>query len=207
MAQVGTAFTLLAKPCGVLAIALILLFTISAGPAQAQGIFGLFRAFSQPAAPTSPAQPFGYQHDPAVEQPRRKLRLSPKPAAMAVEQPEIKKPVEPKPVGEIANPFPALLADSTLRPGDMVMFPDGLRVFLGKSGGPHKLADFKPLAQASKHLSRATRKLVAHLLPAENVAWNADAVRSGGKLAANTDDVSTTGSVNKSNNRKGSRSR
>jgi hypothetical protein len=205
LAQVGTALTLLAKPCSVLTIALILPFTISAVPAQAQGIFGLFRAFSQPAAPTPPPQPFGYQPDPGVEPPRRKAR--PRPTPVVVEQVEIKKPVEPKPVGEIANPVPALLADSTLRPGDMVMFPDGLRVFTGKPGGPHKLADFKPLAQAGKHLSRATRKLVAHLLPAENVAWNADAVRSGGKLAANTDDVSTTGSVNTPNHRNGSRSR
>jgi hypothetical protein len=126
---------------------------------------------------------------------------------VALEQPEIKKPVEPKPVGEIPNPVPALLADSTLRPGDMVMFPDGLHVFIGKPGGSHKLADFKPLAQAGKHLSHSTRKLVAHLLPAENVAWNTDAVRSGGKLAANTDDVLTTGSVSSPKNRKGSRPR
>ena len=87
------------------------------------------------------------------------------------------------------------------------MFPDGLRVFTGKPEGPHKLADFKPLAQAGKHVSRATRKLVAHLLPAENIAWNTDTVRSGGKIAANTDDVSTTGTVNGPVNRKGSRSR
>ena len=205
MAQVGTALTLLAKPCSVLTIALILPFTITAVPAQAQGIFGLFRAFSQPAAPTPPPQPFGYQPDPEVEPPRRKAR--PRPTPVVVEQPEIKKPVEPKPVGEIANPVPALLADSTLCPGDMVMFPDGLRVFTGKPGGIHKLSDFKPLAQAGKHLSRATRKLVAHLIPAENIAWNADAVRSGGKLAANTDEVSTTGNVNRPNNREGSRSR
>ena len=138
-------------------------------------------------------------------QPRRKARPRPKP--VAVEQPEIKKPVEPKAAGEIANPVPALLADSTLRPGDMVMFPEGLHVFTGKTDGPHKLADFKPLAQAGKHLSRATRKLVAHLLPAENIAWNTDAVRSGGKLAANTEDVSSTGSVNKLKSRKESRAR
>jgi hypothetical protein len=205
MPKLGTPLVIPAKPCGVLTMALILPFAFSVVPAQAQGIFGLFRAFSQPAAPTPTPQPFEYQTDPAVEQPHRKGRPRPKP--VAIEQPEIKKPVEPKPVGEIANPVPALLADSTLRPGDMVMFPDGLRVFTGKPGGPHKLADFKPLAQAGKHLSRATRKLVAHLLPGENVAWNADAVRSGGKLAANSDDVSTTGSVNTPNHRKGSRSR
>jgi hypothetical protein len=201
----GIRLVTLVKSFGVLSVALIFPFLISVVPAQAQGIFGLFRAFSQPTAPTPPAEPFRYQPDAALEQPRRKTRPRPKP--VAVEQVEIKKPVEPKPVGEITNPVPALMADSTLRPGDMVMFPDGLRVFTGKSGGPHKLADFKPLAQAGKHLSRATRKLVAHLLPGENIAWNTDAVRSGGKLAANTDDVTITGSVNRPSNRKGSRSR
>lgn len=204
MATVGTKLISLVKPCSILAGALMLPFGISAVPAQAQGIFGLFSAFSQPAAPAPPPS-FGYQPDPGFEQPRRKTRPRPKP--VAVVEAEIKKPIEPKPPGEIANPVPALLADSTLRPGDMVMFPDGLRVFTGKRGSSHKLADFKPLAQAGKHLSRATRKLVAHLLPAENLAWNTDAVRSGGKLAANTDDVSITGSVSKPSNRKGSRLR
>src|SRR5918993_258819 len=205
MPKLGTMLATLAKHSSVLTVALILSFAISAVPAQAQGIFGLFRAFSQPSAPAPQPQSFGYQPDPGVEQPRRKVRPRPKP--VVVEQLEVKKPIDLKPMGEIANPVPALLADSTLRPGDMVMFPDGLRIFSGKPGGSHKLTDFKPLAQAGKHLSRATRKLVQHLLPAENIAWNTDAVRSGGKLAANTDDVTTTGSVNTPNHRKGSRSR
>ncbi|WP_457090115.1 hypothetical protein [Microvirga sp. P5_D2] len=195
----------LARSCSVLAVALILPFTIGAVPAQAQGIFGLFRAFSQPATPAPVPQSFGYQADPEVEKPRRKVRPRPKP--VAVEQPEIKKPIEPKPMGEIDNPVPALLADSTLRRGDMVMFPDGLRVFAGRPGGPHKLTDFKPVAQAGKLLSRETRKLVKHLLPSENIAWSTDAVRSGGKLAVNTDDVATTGSVNRPKGHKGSGSR
>ena len=195
----------LVRSRSVLALALILAIAISSLPAEAQGISWLFRPFSQPAALAPPPQSFGDQSDPGLEQPRRKAR--PRTNPVAVEQLEIKKPIEPKPRGEITNPVPALLADSTLRPGDMVMFPDGLRVFTGKRGSSHKLTDFKPLAQAGKHLSRATRKLVAHLLPAENLAWNTDAVRSGGKLAANTDDVSITGSVSKPSNRKGSRLR
>ncbi|MBJ6124835.1 hypothetical protein [Microvirga splendida] len=195
----------LARSCSVLAVALILPFVIGAAPARAQGIFGLFRAFSQPAALVPAPQPFGYQPNPEVERPRRKARPRPKP--VAVEQPEVRKPIEPKPMGEIANPVPALLADSTLRRGDMVMFPDGLRVFAGRTGGPHKLTDFKPVAQAGKLLSRETRKLVKHLLPAENIAWSTDAVRSGGKLAVNTDDVATTGSVNRPKAGKVSRSR
>jgi hypothetical protein len=205
MPKLGMMLATLAKHSSVLTVALILPFAISAVPAQAQGIFGLFRAFSQPTPPAPPPQSFGYQPDPGVEQPRRKARPRLKP--VVVEKLEVKKPIEPKPMGEIANPVPALLADSTLRPGDMVMFPDGLRVFTGKPGSSHKLSDFKPLAQAGKHLSRATRKLVQHLLPSENIAWSTDAVRAGGKLAASTDDVSTTGSVKRSESRKASRLR
>ena len=204
MPKVGTTLVILAKPCGVLALALSLPITISSVPARAQDIFGFFRALSQPAAPTPPPA-FGYQPDPAVEQPRRKARPRPKP--VAVEQPEVKKPVEPRPVGKIDNPVPALLADNTLRRGDMVMFPDGLRVFTGRPEGPHKFADFKPLAQAGKHLSRATRKLVQHLLPGENIAWSTDAIRSGSKLASNTKDFDETGSVGRTDVRKGSRAR
>ncbi len=194
----------LAKPCSVLSLALTLPLAVSTVPARAQDFFSFFRPPSQPVASPPASQQFEYQPGPVI-QPRRKAR--PRPKLVAVEQPEIKKPVAPKAAGEIANPVPALLADRTLRPGDMVMFPEGLHVFTGKTGGPHKLADFKPLAQAGKHLSRATRKLVAHLLPAENIAWNTDAVRSGGKLAANTEDVSTTGSVNRLKSRKESPAR
>ena len=205
MPTLRTWLTPLAKPCGVLTLALILPYGMNSVPAQAQDFFGLFRAPSQPSVASPPQQLFSYQPDPGVEKPRHRARSRSKP--VVVEQLEIKMPIEPKPLGEIANPVPALLADSTLRRGDMVMFPDGLRVFTGKPGSSHKLTDFKPLAQAGEHLSRATRKLVAHLLPAENVAWNTDVVRSGGKLAANAEDVVATGSVNTPNKRKGSRSR
>ncbi len=205
MPQFVTKLVKLAKPCSVLSLALILPLAVSTVPVRAQDFFGFFRAPSQPVASPPASQQFEYQPSPVIKRVRPKVRPRPKP--VAVEQPEVRKPVEPKAAGEIANPVPALLADSTLRPGDMVMFPEGLHVFTGKTGGPHKLADFKPLAQAGKHLSRATRKLVAHLLPAENIAWNTDAVRSGGKLAANTDDVSITGSVNRLKSRKESRAR
>ncbi|SCZ12198.1 hypothetical protein SAMN02927923_04313 [Microvirga guangxiensis] len=205
MSKLRSKLASLARSCSLIAVALTLPLASAATPAQAQSIFGLFRVFSQPAAPTPVPQSSGYQTDPGAERPRRKAPPRPKP--VAVERQEIKKPIEPRPMGEINNPVPALLADSTLRRGDMVMFPDGLRVFAGRPGGPHKLTDFKPLAQAGKLLSRETRKLVKHLLPAENVAWSTDAIRSGGKLAANTDDVATTGSITQPKGRKGSGSR
>jgi hypothetical protein len=104
-------------------------------------------------------------------------------------------PEKPKAEGEVANPVPDLLADSTLRPGDMVMFPNGLRVFTGQPGTKHVLADFEPVSQAGKAVSSSTRKLVAQLRPGANAAWSVDAVRSGGKLAVNSKDVATTGST------------
>jgi hypothetical protein len=192
MPKSGTKLLPTVKPWGILAGALALPLAISTVPAQAEGLLtGFFRAFSQPAAPAPPPT-FGYQPDPFAEQPRR---ARPRPKPVVAEPVEVKKPVEPRRPGEMDNPFPALLADSTLQPGDMVMFPDGLRVFVGRSGSQHKLADFQPLAQAGKSLPRSVRKLVADLLPSQNPAWSAEGLKSGGKLAANIKDVETTGSV------------
>ena len=92
MPKLGMRLVRLIKPFSILTVALAFPFAISAVPAQAQGIFGLFRAFSQPTPPVPPPQSFGYQPDPGVEQPRRKARPRPKP--MVVEQLEIKKAIE-----------------------------------------------------------------------------------------------------------------
>ena len=203
MPQVGTTFVALTKSCGILTIALAISFGISAVPARAQDIFGFFRALSQPPARVPTYQPFEYRRSPAPERRRAKAR----PKLAPVEQAEPKKPIDPRSPGDMDNPVPALLADSTLQPGDMVMFPDGLRVFTGRVGNQHTTADFKPLAQAGKTLSRATRKLVAHLVPSENPAWSMDGVKSGNKLADNSKDVATTASVKRASNRDGSRYR
>jgi hypothetical protein len=204
MPQVGTKLVALVKPCSILALALAIPLTMDAAPARAQDIFGFFRAFAPPPAPVPAYEPFGYQDRPATE--RRKARARPKPAP--IEQAEIKKPKELRTPGEMDNPVPALLSDSTLQSGDLVMFPDGLRVFTGRAGGQHTMADFKPLAQAGKSLSRATRKLVAHLLPSENPAWSMDGLKGGSKFAANTKDVvETTGALKRASSRSGSRYR
>jgi hypothetical protein len=183
---------MLRKPASLLAAILILPVAFSTAPARAQEFFGIFRIFAPP-APVAPSQPL--QLDPGSTPERPKLKLRVRPITAPVEQAEIKKPVEPRKPGEMDNPVPALLADSTLQPGDMVMFPDGLRVFTGKPGSQHKLDDFKPLSKAGKALSREMRKLVAHLLPSENPAWSTDGVGTGSKLAANTKGVEATGSV------------
>jgi hypothetical protein len=188
--------TALVKSCTIAALVLGGPFVAGAVPARAQDFFGLFRVFAPPpqAPAPAPAPALNFRVGPSIKRVAPKERPAPKPASL--EQLAVNKsPLEPKPLGKIDNPVPALLADSTLRPGDMVMFPDGLRVFAGKPGGQHKLDDFKPISKAGKVVSRSTRKLAASLTPSENMAWNTESVRSAGKLAANTGKVETTGSV------------
>ena len=114
-------------------LALVMSLIANASQVQAQDLFGFFRLLFQPTvrAPVSPSYHY-----------RAPLR---RPRLVQADQPSSKPPLKPKPLGEIANPFPELLADSTLRRGDFVMFPDGLRVFRGQSG-THTLADFEPVS-------------------------------------------------------------
>lgn len=202
MPQIGTKLVALVKLFSVFTMASVLWLSVGAVPAQAQDIFGFFRAFAPPPTDVPAYHPFRYHRSPARE--RRKSKPRPKPAP--AKQAETKKPIEPRVPGDMDNPVPALLADTTLQPGDMVMFPDGLRVFTGRAKDQHTMGDFKPLAQAGKHLSRATRKLVAHLLPSENPAWSMDGLKSGNKLAVNTDDAGAA-TVKRASSRNGSRYR
>ena len=142
-------------------LALAMSLIANASQVQAQDLFGFFRLLFQPTvrAPVSPSYHY-----------RAPLR---RPRLVQADQPSSKPPLKPKPLGEIANPFPELLADSTLRRGDFVMFPDGLRVFRGQSG-THTLADFEPVSGDLKGLHPVTRKLVAGLRPGWIGAWAAD---------------------------------
>jgi hypothetical protein len=164
----------------------ILVLTTSAVPARAQDVFGLLRLFLPP-APSAPVyRPAEQPGGQTMERPAARSR----PKAVQAEPPAIKMPLKPRAPGEISNPVPELLADSSLRPGDMVMFPDGLRVFTGRPGGQHRLADFEPVSQSGK-----TSRLAATLQPGTNPAWNAETGRPTDKMAANTKAVATTGAV------------
>jgi hypothetical protein len=93
-----------------------------------------------------------------------------------------------------SNPHLALMTDPTLRPGDIVMFPDGPRVFQGDVGTRHAMSDFVPFAKA-KGLTKTDRRYLTALRTGVNDAWveaPADA-----KVAQTTRDVDTTGSVSK----------
>jgi hypothetical protein len=111
---------------------------------------------------------------------------------------ESAKPV-PKPAQIPANPHLALMTDPTLLAGDIVIFPDGPRVFRGQPGDRHAMSDFVPFAKA-KGLTKADRKYLAALRTGVNDTWvvGSDAT----KVAQKARDVETTGSISKKRTRR-----
>ena len=137
---------------------------------------------------------------PSFELPRFRPRstAAPKPTASVPAEPlSGQSPFKLRPhSSERPNPLPALLADATLRPGDIVIFPDGARVFQGSPGPRHQPRDFVKVASA-KGVPQATRRILAAMKVApDSVAWaNEDPKRKA--VAQNVRDVETTGSVRK----------
>ena len=175
-----------------IALSFVVASLISIGPAHAQDLFGFLRLFSPPQVSVSPPNPYDYSAPPDLERPAPRRR----PKVVRVDaSPPVKMAVKPRAMGEATNPVPELLTDSTLRVGDMVMFPDGLRVFTGNPGAQHALKDFEPVSRAAHAVSPSTRKLVTGLRPGWNGAWSVHNVGSGARLASNTRDLETTGSV------------
>ena len=164
-----------------------------------------------PAATLPPPQPGAQRQDPAVlplpqasppgaqrqASPRGELRRrdaslrrdAPKPrvrpaAVRTAAAPPM--PASPKDPGRVENPVPGLLSDRTLRSGDLAMFPDALRVFTGRRGASHGLADFAPLARAGAALPASLRRLAAGLRPGWNRAWSTAGLAVGGRIAEGT---------------------
>ena len=173
------------------ALALLVPLTLSASPARAQDVFGFLRLFSSPIAREPVYQPYELRALSDLE--RRTIRRRPK--VVRADPPKI--PIKPKAPGEVTNPVPELLADSTLRRGDIVMFPEGPKVFNGQPGTQHALTDFVPVSRAGGIVPHHTRKVLASLRPDWNAAWSTERSPQGGKLAENTRDVETTGGVNR----------
>jgi hypothetical protein len=161
---------------------------MGAQPAAAQSLFDVL--FGRPIARAPVYEPTYYPYAPHFE--RAPVRRRPKVVRAA---PPVQVPAKPKAVGQVTNPVPELLADSTLRRGDVVVFPDGPRVFNGDHGARHSLADFEPVSRAASLVPASTRKLVSNLKPSVNMAWSTDKPAAQNKLAVNTRDVETTGSV------------
>jgi hypothetical protein len=180
------------RPCGLVALGLLVPLSLSPAPASAQEVFGFLRLLSSPPVVREPVyQPYDYRPLPDLE--RRTIRRRPK--VIRADPRASKVPIKAKAPGEVTNPVPELLTDITLRRGDIVMFPEGPRVFNGQAGSKHALIDFVPVSRAGSVVPSSTRKLLASLRPDYNAAWNAEKSATGAKLAENKRDVDVTGNV------------
>jgi hypothetical protein len=124
------------------------------------------------------------------------LPAAPRPQIVRLPSPAVAKPSLPLDPNKRENPLASLMRDPTLRHGDIVMFPDGPRVFRGEPGSRHSLGDFAALA-ASRDVAPSTRKMVLAMPVGENGAWSAD-TRGRGRVAQQVSDVEATGSIGES---------
>jgi hypothetical protein len=159
----------------------------SAAPAQAQDLLGFLRSLLPPALQNPFDPPPANRSRLGVEQ----RPGHPRPQMADIDQPTMKPPLKPKAPGEVTKAVPDLLTDSTLQHGDIVMFPDGPRAFVGHPGAQHALTDFEPMAQAGSAVSASTRKLIALLRPGSDSAWRAEQARSISGVTADAEGGST----------------
>jgi hypothetical protein len=86
------------------------------------------------------------------------------------------------PMDRMVNPLPLILTDDTLRSGDIVVFPDGPRVFTGLPGPRHSAVDFEKVRRGAVQLSRRTRDALAMIKAGVNHAWAEVRLGIDGKL-------------------------
>lgn len=176
-----------------LAVIAVSLTAVAAWPARAEdsGFWDVIRSMSRGGQSLAPAPSWFPQPSFRRAAPKRAVR----PAPQVVRVPE--KPavdLTPSDPEKRPNPLATLLTDRTLRNGDMVMFPDGPRVFRGRPGTRHAATDFVQPSRA-KDMAASTRKTLAALPVGENSAWSSTATAAKGQIAQGGADVETTGSL------------
>jgi hypothetical protein len=146
---------------------------LSIVPVHAQGFFEFFfqgqaRPYAQPAPAYQPDPAYSPERARAARELRRlqgdKTRYArlPKAAAVAPEK-AAPKPVQRGAILDTPGAIKAILNDPTLRPGDIVMFPSGPRVFVGGSSkGAHRMSSFESVGD-SRLVSKGTRASLAAL--------------------------------------------
>ncbi|GAB6844119.1 hypothetical protein HNR00_001647 [Methylorubrum rhodinum] len=99
-----------------------------------------------------------------------KVRYAALPNAEDVSGVSGKQPVDQKAIA--ANPTAALLRDETLRPGDIVVMPNGPKVFLGHEergrgakANRHRMSDFEDVRNSRSVDSKTRKQLLAMMVP------------------------------------------
>jgi hypothetical protein len=123
-------------------------------PAQAQNFFeALFGGLGFRTARPAPTPFFAPQPQVFFPQRRSIRRERPAVAAAPVEKPKTAKPARAASMAELLRD---ILDDDTLRRGDVVVFADGPRVFVGGGSAPHDLSDFQDIRE-SRLVGKTTR--------------------------------------------------
>jgi hypothetical protein len=166
------------------------------GTVQAQG---LFEALFGPPARRAPEVryvpapfPSPFQQDyPEFTRPRAR----PRPETVAVPPPVMPKTAKPARVTPDQEIVANLLADATLQRGDIVVFPDGPRVYRGKHGS-RTLRDFEDL-RTSSLVPQNTRQTVLASTPARDVpsVATADAKPAPTSRSSGFKEVAVTGAT------------
>jgi hypothetical protein len=178
----------------VAALAVICQVALGSSAVRAQSVYeALFGPIGRPApAVTSPSifAPLFPEAPPPVR--RRPIRTFDESAIPKPVMPKVAKPATVKPDKEIVQ---ALLGDRTLQAGDIVVFPDGPRVFKGSGyGGAHRLRDFEEL-QATRKVDSRTRQAVLAATRGNAVHQTAALSRTASREVRERADVETTGAV------------
>jgi len=94
--------------------------------------------------------------------PTRRTRVSPLERESEVKE-KARSERKPEPSGRepAGDPVAALLNDKTLRRGDIVVLPDGAKVFKGGSSVPHRLSGFEDVNRTKLVGAKARRQLTA----------------------------------------------
>lgn len=166
----------------VLASSAFILSTAAGVHAQEGGLGGLFEQLFAPRqaapAPVAPINVYGGEvneryrwrrHRGTAERSRPKVRYAalPKDDGDGISG---KQPVDSKAIA--ANPTAALLRDETLRPGDIVVMPEGPKVFMGHDdrgrgtkAARHRMSDFEDVKRSRSIDPKTRRQLVAMMVP------------------------------------------
>ena len=130
-------------------------------------------------APSTSHQPVGQAHRTGWE---RETSTRPSDVTSARQRARPLPQAETRPV-TITNPLPALLTDRTLRYGDIVVFPDGPRVFRGRAGSRHAVSDF--IGPSGADVANPTRKALAAMRVGANEGWSFDLEPKTRRVAQN----------------------
>ncbi|ACA18974.1 conserved hypothetical protein [Methylobacterium sp. 4-46] len=113
--------------------------------------------------------------------PRTRYAALPRPEAVekrraAVEKRPVAEDARAAALAKAGDPSAALMRDTTLRPGDIVVTAAGARVFTGRPGDRHRAGDFED-ATRSRRLDGKTRRLVSAMVAPAGAVPAAEAHR------------------------------